>query len=88
MAAPIAANSTLATQFFNQGSLEKQVFFLLIQAASLENAYNTANPNNLSNRATVAVNFDQRTVTGQLTCALSDGAIEGRLVDGVQSFLP
>lgn len=62
--------------------------YLLIELTALENTFNTANPETLSNRATVATNYDTKTVIGQLNCALSDNAITGKLVDGVQNFLP
>lgn len=88
MASPITSGSAKATEFFALATLEKQAMFLLIELTAAENAYNTANPNSLSNRATVATNYDTRTIVGQLTCALSDTAITGKLVDGVQNFLP
>jgi hypothetical protein len=88
MATPIASGSQAATEFFALSSLEKQAMHLLIRLAAAENAFNTANPNTPSNRATVAPNYDARTVIGQLSLALSDDAIQGKLVDGVQAFLP
>lgn len=88
MAAPVTSGSALATELFALGTLEKQTMFLLVRIASLENTFNTSNPSALSNRATVAPNYDQRLVTGQLTLTLSDSSIEGKLVDGCQPFLP
>lgn len=88
MAAKIASGSPDATEFFSLANLERQAMFLLIRACAAENAYNTNNPNAVSNKATIAVNYDNRTCTGQLTCALSDNAVQGSLVDGVQPFLP
>lgn len=88
MTVPIQAGSAQATEFFALTSLEKQAMYLLVDLTSLENVYNTANPNSVSNRATVAVNYETKTVVGQLTCSLSDNAVTGKLVDGVQNFLP
>lgn len=88
MAIAIASGSTKATEFFALGSLEKQAMYLLIDLTAQENSYNTANPDLVSNRATVAINYESKTVVGQLTCALSDTAVLGKVVDGVQNFLP
>jgi hypothetical protein len=88
MASPIASGSTKATEFFALSSLEKQAMYLLIEITAGENSYNTANPSTPSNRATVAVNYDTKAIVGQLNCALSDAAVQGKLVDGVQNFLP
>ena len=88
MAAPFASGTPKATEFFSLSSLEKQAMFLLIELTAQENVFNTANPENLSNRATVATNYDAKTVIGQLSLTLSDSAITGKLVDGCQAFLP
>lgn len=69
-------------------SLEAQAMYLIVLLTSRENEYNTSNPNNLSNRATTAVNYDQKTVTGQVTLALTDSAVTGRLTENVLAFLP
>lgn len=88
MSAPIAAGSAAAAEFHQLDNLEAQALYLIIQLTSKENTFNTANPNNLSNRATVAINYDQKTATGQITLALADNAIEGKLVDAIVPFLP
>lgn len=88
MTARLEPNSDDMAQFNNYASLEQQAFFLISLLVSRENAYNTANPSSLSNRATIAVNFDQRNITGQLTASLNDNAIEGKLVDSIVPFLP
>ncbi|MEH2318558.1 hypothetical protein [Nostoc sp.] len=87
MAAPIVSGSAQATEFFAYTSLEKQAMSLIILLTSQENVYNTANPASPSNRATTAVNYETKTVVGQLSCALTDSAITGKLVDSVQTFL-
>ena len=88
MTQPFNSASFLGQQVFNQPSLEQQVAYLLTHLVSLENAYNSANPNNLQNRATIAVNYDARTCTMQLSLALTDAAVEGRLADGMLPYLP
>lgn len=88
MAAPISEGTAKATTFFNLDSLEKQAMYLLVEITSQENIYNTANTENQINRATVAVNFDNKTVLGQLALTLTDAAITGKLVDGCVAFLP
>ncbi|MEH1962190.1 MAG: hypothetical protein V7L05_20420 [Nostoc sp.] len=87
MASPIVLGSAQATEFFAYPSLEKQAMSLIVLLTSLENIYNTANPAAVSNRATTAVNYETKSVIGQLTLALTDNAITGKLVDGVQTFL-
>lgn len=88
MAAKIAAGSALAAEFHALDNLEQQTMFLIATVAGIENEYNSANPDNLQNKATVAVNYDQKTCTGQLTLALADQAVNGRLVDGTLAYLP
>lgn len=88
MSAPIAPNSAEAAEFHSLDNLEAQALFLITKLTSKENIFNTSNPTALSNRATVAINYDQRTATGQITLALADNAIEGKLVDSILPFLP
>jgi hypothetical protein len=88
MASPIATGSADATEFFALTSLERQAQYLLIKLSAAENAYNTANPNTPSTRVAVQPNYDSNAVVSQLVLTLSDAAISGKLVDGVQAFLP
>ena len=74
--------------FINIQTLEQQAMYLLIKVAMQENLYNTANPDKLQNRATIATNYDARTVTAQLSLNLSDLAMNNALHFGCLPYLP
>ena len=74
--------------FLSLPTLEQQAIYLLSKVAITENIFNTNNPENLQNRATIATNYDARTVTVQLTLNLTDGAPFGPLYRGCLPYLP
>lgn len=88
MAPKLIPSSGAGATWTELQSLEQQAMHGIIEVAIRENIYNTANPDNLQNRATIAVNYDNRTVTAQLTLGLTDTAMNGQLVSGCLPYLP
>ena len=74
--------------FVNLPSLEQQAIYIVGKVAIAENIFNTGNPQNLQNRATIATNYDARTVTVQVTLNLTDVAAFGPLYVGCLPYLP
>ena len=74
--------------FVNLPSLEQQAMYIITKVAVAENVFNTNNPENLQNRATIATNYDARSVTVQLTLNLTDIAPFGPLYLGCLPYLP